>query len=115
MNEHGSVRQFQRYSLTVPVEFRGVRGVTRNVSLGGIYFESTAAEVAAGTAIRFSLVFQQEDAPPLRLDCDGTVVRVEELSGGQGIAATIDCFESIIAAITPVPYPSRSESARRDH
>ena len=115
MNEHPTDRRQQRYSLSVPVEFGGSRGITRNVSLGGNYFETAACEVAPGTAIHFALMFAHENQVPMRLDCEGTVVRVEELSGGRGIAATIDCYESIAAAIRPSPSPSPGGTPRAGH
>ena len=114
MTQHETERQYRRYSLSVPVEFQGVRGITRNISVGGIYFESVEGVVAAGSAIRFWLVFQEDDNTPLRLECDGTVVRVDELSGGRGVAATIDCFESIVAAMAQTPL-APSIRAERDH
>ena len=114
MNEYATERQYRRYSLSVPVEFQGVRGITRNISVGGIYFESVDGAITAGSAIRFFLVFQEDDKSPLRLECDGTVVRVDQLSGGRGVAATIDCFESIVAAMAKTPRGPRPR-AERDH
>ncbi len=108
-------RQHRRYSLSVPVEFLGTRGITRNISVGGIYFESVDGAVAAGSAIRFWLVFHEDNKDLLRLECDGTVVRVDELSGGRGVAATINCFESIVAAMSQTPSLAPASRAERDH
>lgn len=113
--KYATQRQYRRYSLSVPVEFEGTRGISRDISVGGIYFESVGGSVAPGSTIRFWLVFHEDNKNLLRLECDGTVVRVEELSGGRGVAATIDCFESIVAAMSQAPSPASAIRTERDH
>ena len=65
----------------------GKKGITRDVSATGIFFEIDAKH-EAGSAIQFQI---ELDTPggKLMLMCEGEVVRVEDLNGKVGIAAKI--------------------------
>lgn len=105
-------RQHTRHRLNVVVEFGSERSVTRDVSIGGIYFESQTP-VEVGDHIRFALVFEQRNHEPLRVECDGVVIRTEALEDAIGVAATIDGFASIAAAFRSVPSHARNGRAPR--
>ena len=91
-------RKFARHAVRLPVEFASGHGLTRNVSVGGLYFEASE-EIEEGRRFTFHIVLRRGAGEPLRLECEGTVVRVDRESALVGIAATIDNFESIAAAI----------------
>ncbi len=76
-----------RVQSCLPVSVNGVEGVTRDVSATGIFFEIDD-HYHEGAKIRFEL---QLDTPggPLKLVCDGEVVRVVSKDGRSGVAAKI--------------------------
>lgn len=81
-------RAQQRVTAVLPVKVDGrATGVTRDISPSGIYFE-TDMEMAAGSAIHFSLEFDNPSGK-LLLECSGQIVRVEKAGGKIGIAAKI--------------------------
>lgn len=65
----------------------GKKGLTRDISATGVYFEIDTKH-EAGSAIQFHI---ELDTPggKLKLVCEGEVVRVEDLNGMVGIAAKI--------------------------
>jgi PilZ domain len=85
----GSRRRDRRIAVALPVELEAGTGVTRDVSATGVYFD-TAVEFALGATIRFALVMEHVDPQgPLRLRCEGRVVRVERRGAervGLGVA-----------------------------
>jgi hypothetical protein len=88
-------RAEERVNAKLPVEFEHGKGITRDVSASGVFFETNAA-CELGSELDFALEF---DSPggPLLLRCKGTVVRVEQRDGKMGIAAKIteSCFEEL--------------------
>ena len=83
-------RETKRHNIEVPVRFDRGTGVSRDISFSGIYF-ITKDLLEAGERLR--LAFELEYAIPgksLQLDCQGHVLRVEQLNGSYGIAAKID-------------------------
>lgn len=78
-----------RYPLSVAVETEQGKGVTRDVSASGVYFE-TAELYTAGSPIRFTLVFEHSVPAPLRLSCAGEVRRVDANDGSFCVAVTIN-------------------------
>lgn len=76
-------RTAHRYPLQLTLEFDDVRAVTRDVSVGGVYFE-TGEPLAPETPFRFALIFENG-----RLLCDGRIVRVEWRDGQLGVAAAV--------------------------
>lgn len=84
-------RRAARYPIHLPLEYGEGEGKTVDISLGGIYFE-TSRELEVGSPIDFS--FSLEHGPagePLQISCHGRIVRVQH-SGAKrvGVAATID-------------------------
>ena len=86
-------RRARRYRVAVPVELDGLgAGQTRDVSTTGVFFD-TEETLMPGAAIRYSLVLEHsEPDSPVRLFCEGDVVRVERRSERLGVAATITVF-----------------------
>ena len=72
----------------MPVTLEHGGGITRNVSSSGVFFE-TDQLLTPSAAINFSLEFENAPAGPLRLKCEGRIVRVEQQVGKIGVAATI--------------------------
>jgi len=65
----------------------GKKGITRDISATGVFFEMDTHH-QAGSAIQFHI---ELDTPggKLKLVCEGEVVRVEDLNGKVGVAAKI--------------------------
>src|SRR5262249_14843502 len=86
-------RHARRYRVALPVELDVLgTGRTRDVSTGGVFFE-TDESLVPGAAIRYSLVLDQSQPDnPTRLFCEGDVVRVERRHERLGVAATINAF-----------------------
>ncbi len=83
-------RETQRVSVALPVELDAGRGTTRDVSVSGVFFE-TGHSFLLGSPISFSLVLEHVDPiGPVRLHCQGSVVRVERRSGTVGVAVAIN-------------------------
>ena len=80
-------RREERIFTTLPVELRAATGVTRNVSATGMYFETDAA-FSPGGELRFAVAF---DTPGgrMRLNCQGSVLRVEAGAARVGVAVKI--------------------------
>jgi hypothetical protein len=72
-----------RYPVSVPVELEHGTGITRNLSVSGVYFE-TDHPVHPDAPFRFALVLVNG-----RLNCEGRIVRVEGREGKLGVAAAI--------------------------
>ena len=91
-------RAQQRVSAVLPVKVEGKpAGITRDISPSGIFFE-TDAEMAQGSAIHFSLEFDNPSGK-LLLECTGEIVRIERTGGKVGVAAKI--LESRLERATP--------------
>jgi hypothetical protein len=91
----GSRRRAERYRLQLQVELPGATGRTRDVSIAGVYF-TTDQTYVVGDGIAFTLVFPEGgQAPPLRLRCQGAVVRVEPAGGEVGVAVRIDGYSIV--------------------
>ena len=90
MKLHDERRETIRHQIAVPVNFgRGI-GISRDISFTGIYF-TTKELLEPGEPLK--LAFELEYAIPgksLQLDCQGHVLRVEQLGNNFGIAAKID-------------------------
>lgn len=81
-------RQFERTEATVKLQLEGgVKGETRNLSPGGLFFV-TDEEMEPGQTLHFTLEFD-DPAGKLHLDCIGEIVRVERTDGKIGIGAKI--------------------------
>lgn len=91
----------------MPVEFPSGTGVTRDISIGGFYFE-TEEEISLGAEMDFTLLFSAGHSGAVA--CHGHVVRVDRLARGIGVAVSIEFidleFDKDIAFSSPVSVPS---------
>ena len=80
-------RKEERIPSENPVNLGNAKGLTRDISASGMYFE-TDASCALGNRINFTVEF---DSPggKLVLKCDGKIVRIEPRDGKIGVAVKI--------------------------
>ncbi len=81
-------RRMPRYPVSLAVETEQGKGLTRDISALGIYFE-TEERYSAGAPIRFTLVLEYSEPGPLHLSCVGEVLRVDAHGDRFGVAASI--------------------------
>ena len=77
-----------------PWNWRGGTGLTRDVSISGVFFE-TDRYLVLGEQIRLTLLLGRLSPDyPVRLQCDGRVVRVErrEMQVRLGVAVAIESY-----------------------
>jgi hypothetical protein len=87
-------RRATRYQVGLPVELQSGAGTTRDVSESGVFFE-TDQPLTVGSPISFSLILGHADPEgPFRLQCKGSIVRVEEAEGKVGVAARITSYRA---------------------
>jgi hypothetical protein len=79
-----------REILPVEVLSDGGKGVTRDLSSSGVYFE-TDKDYKVGSAIAITIDF--ESPPRTRIRCVGTIVRVESQGSKVGIAVHVTARE----------------------
>jgi hypothetical protein len=85
-------RKALRFRVALPVELKDRTGVTCNVSVSGVLFE-TDQSFSLGEPIRLTLMLEYADpAQPIRLQCRGQVVRIERRDGQVGVAVAITAF-----------------------
>ena len=85
-------RQARRYRVAVPVELEHGKGVTRDISASGIFFE-TDLSYPLGVTLSFSLVLEHADpGGPVHLQCQGEVVRVKRCEGKVGVAVRFTSY-----------------------
>lgn len=87
-------RRAVRFPIAIPVELEGGTGVTRDVSLSGVFFE-TNQFFALGEPIRLTLILERATpVQPVRLQCEGRVVRVERRQPELrlGVAVAIESY-----------------------
>jgi hypothetical protein len=93
MTHPSEKRASQRIQVEVPVYIGQVKAVTRDVSWSGIFFLTDQAFVQGGS-LNFSLDLSYAGRP-IKLDCQGEVIRIEQLGEKFGIAAKINDFQYI--------------------
>ena len=82
-------RRAQRFWVELFVELEHETGITRDVSDGGVFIV-TQGSFSPGDPIEFTLVFEHLHPDyPVRLQCRGQVVRVEQDDGKAGVAVAI--------------------------
>src|SRR2546425_2117390 len=87
--EKKSTRRVRRHVLALPVQLARGSGLTRDVSTGGVYF-LTDQVYPLDSQVDLTLVFgATPPEPPIQVQCQARVVRVEPRSDGVGIAAAI--------------------------
>jgi hypothetical protein len=85
-------RRATRHRGAAPVELEAGRGVTRDFSRSGIYFETDKSFVP-GQTIEFTIVLEFVDPDrPVRVKCRGQIIRVEKNERKIGIAASIRSY-----------------------
>lgn len=77
-------RREKRVPAALPVDLGRAKGVTRDVSASGAFFE-TDAKCKVGSAVRFAIRLATPWGPA-HFDCRGTIVRVERHEGTMGVA-----------------------------
>ena len=84
------VDRARRYPLELPVELGAMRGVTRDMSVSGVLFESdepSVSELRVGDGLRIVLLFPSAVyGRAYRLHVEGRVVRVESGATGSSVA-----------------------------
>lgn len=91
-------RHAPRISVPLLVELEDGSGITRDVNAFGLFFE-TDHSFAPGAPISFSLLLEHGALDgPLRLHCQGQVVRVERRPAKTGVAVAITAvrFDPIV-------------------
>ena len=87
---HENKRHQERFPMEVPVMLEGGVGTSRNISESGIFFVTDKPLVEGGD-LRFSVKLNHvRPGKPVRLDCQGQVLRVERTGENFGVAATIN-------------------------
>ncbi len=87
-------RRAPRLPIAIPVELEGGTGLTRDVSISGVFFE-TDRYLVLGEQVRLTLILGRlSPEDPVRLQCDGRVVRVErrEMQVRLGVAVAIESY-----------------------
>jgi hypothetical protein len=85
-------RRAARFRIAIPVELQEGTGTTRDVSLSGIFFE-TDQFFAPGEQVNLVLVLERSSpGRPIRLQCEGRVVRVIQSDTRIGVAVAIASF-----------------------
>jgi len=86
-------RRAARFRIIIPVELESGLGTTRDVSLAGIFFE-TEHPFAPGEQIKMVLLLERvSPGRPVRLQCEGRVVRVTRANGKHGVAVAISGYK----------------------
>lgn len=76
----------------LPVKLKGAKGITRDFSSTGIFFK-TNRSFSPGQPIEFTIELKHVDPKgPVKVKCQGEIVRVEEEGQQIGIAASIDSY-----------------------
>ena len=81
-------RREERMSVTRPVKLDRGTGITRNISMSGVFFE-TDVDYALGSELSFAIELDGPAERELTLRCRGMVVRVEHRAGKVGLAVEI--------------------------
>lgn len=93
MNRPEEKRSSQRIQVEVPVHIGKEKAMTRDVSWSGIYF-LTKQSFTEGGELNFALDLSYAlPGKPVKLDCQGEVIRIEQRGSKFGIAAKINNFQ----------------------
>jgi len=84
-------RRSERFQVALPVVLPSAQGVTRDVSLSGVLFDSPVP-VDVGGKIEFNVVLGELK---LVLHCEATVIRVTPNEAGNHVAARVDALECV--------------------
>ncbi len=95
-------RREKRLRASLPVQLGPAKGVTRDVSTSGAFFE-TDAHCKVGSPVHFAIRLETPWGPA-HFDCEGTIVRVERHDRMMGVAVQ---FSELAAPPRPEPEPAR--------
>ena len=85
-------RRMLRFQVALPVELEDGKGITFDVSLSGVFFE-TDQSFSPSEPIQLVLVLEHiHPSRPVRLHCEGRVVRVSRRDGKLGVAVAITSY-----------------------
>jgi len=85
-------RREYRHKGKVPMELESGKGITRDFSVSGVFFE-TDRSFSPGQPIEFTLTLEHIDPErPVSLKCRGKIIRIEEGGKKIGVAATIRSY-----------------------
>ena len=85
-------RMARRIEIETPVHLEQGTGLTRDVSLSGVYF-TTDQTLTEGAHFRFTMELEYAiPGRPMHVDCQAYVLRVEPQGNQLGIAARIEDF-----------------------
>ena len=85
MQPYTENRSAERFSLSYQVELENGKGLTRNISKTGVYFE-TSIFYSVGSVLQFSIQLQKLDKEVNRLRCHGRVIRTDKHTQKWGVA-----------------------------
>ena len=86
-------RQSARFRIAIPVEFERGRAITGDMSLSGVFFE-TDQTLVPGEVVNMVMVLERASSRcPVRLECEGRVVRVTPLDRKNGVAVAISTYK----------------------
>ncbi len=92
-SDHPERRRAARFRIAIPVELEEGAGITRDVSLSGVFFE-TDQSFAPGEQIGLVLVLERASpGRPVRLQCEGRIVRVTRFDKRIGVAVAISGYK----------------------
>jgi len=82
-------RKTMRFHMNLPIELKNGKGVTRDVSTQGVFFE-TDQLLSVDETVEFTIamLYAVVDSS-VRLRCQGKVLRVEPAPNGIGVAAAL--------------------------
>ena len=84
---HEDRRRSQRYRLAVPVRLQdGSTGIARDISTSGIFFETERGH-SIGDTVNLSVQLGEAS-----IQCEGRVVRLEQVEGKFGIAVDLTSY-----------------------
>jgi hypothetical protein len=93
MNMPDEKRTSQRILVEIPVYLNQEKAVTRDISWSGIYF-LTKQSFSEGSELNFCIDLNYAlPGKPVKLDCQGEVIRIEQQGADFGIAAKINNFQ----------------------
>ena len=84
-----------RFESAVPVVTECGKGICRDLSSSGVFFE-TDASFAPGQSIEFEIYLEHlYPDHPVCVKCKGSIVRVEKKGQKIGVATTIDSYSIV--------------------
>lgn len=81
------INRAERHPVSMPISLGAKIGIAKDISATGIYFEIDAKQ-KVGSNITFLLELITPGGP-IKINCKGKVVRLENKDGHIGVAATI--------------------------